>query len=77
MKFFAAIGNPPYNVEAQKTSTSDDPIYHVFMDEAYKVADKVELITPARFLANAGKTPVSWNKKMLADEHLKVLFYEN
>ena len=76
-KFDFCIGNPPYNVEAQKTSTSDDPIYHIFMDAAYSVADKIELITPARFLSNAGKTPATWNKKMLADEHLKVLFYEN
>ena len=43
------------------------------MDEAYKVADKVELITPARFLFNAGATPKAWNKRMLEDSHLKVL----
>ena len=36
----------------------------------------VELIHPARFLFNAGSTPAEWNKKMLRDEHLKVLFYE-
>lgn len=36
----------------------------------------VELIHPARFLFNAGSTPTEWNKKMLRDEHLKVLFYE-
>jgi hypothetical protein len=46
------------------------------MDAAYSVADKVELITPARFLFNAGSTPKDWNKKMLNDEHLKVLYYE-
>lgn len=36
----------------------------------------MELITPARFLFNAGATPRSWNEKMLNDEYLKVLFYE-
>lgn len=36
----------------------------------------VELITPARFLFDAGKTPKNWNRKMLDDEHLQVLFYE-
>ncbi|MCR5137698.1 MAG: Eco57I restriction-modification methylase domain-containing protein [Oscillospiraceae bacterium] len=74
--FDYVIGNPAYNREAQQTSTSDDPIYNYFMDEAYKVSGKVMMITPARFLMNAGKTPAKWNKKMLEDEHLKVMFYE-
>lgn len=76
LKFDVVIGNPPYQDESVGDSTSAPPIYHKFMDEAYKVADKVELITPARFLFNAGQTPKSWNEKMLNDEHLKVLFYE-
>ena len=46
------------------------------MDSAYAIAEKVELITPARFLFNAGSTPKSWNQKMLNDEHLKVESYE-
>lgn len=46
------------------------------MDAAYEVADKVELIHPARFLFNAGSTPKAWNQKMLNDEHFKVLYYE-
>ena len=77
MKFDVIIGNPPYNQEAQQTSTSDDPVYNVFMDEAFKLADKVLLITPARFLMNAGKTSTAWNRKMLNDEHLKVMYYES
>ncbi len=43
---------------------------------AYRVCDKVELITPARFLFDAGSTPKLWNMKMLQDEHLKVIEYE-
>lgn len=46
------------------------------MDAAYQISDKVLLITPARFLFNAGKTPKEWNKKMLEDEHFKVLLYK-
>ena len=76
MRFDFVLGNPPYNLEAQKTSTSDDPIYNYFMDGAYEISDKVILISPARFLMNAGKTPSKWNLKMLNDEHLKVVYYE-
>jgi len=76
MKFTAVVGNPPYQISAKGESTSDDPIYHLFMEEAYKLADRVCLITPARFLFNAGKTPKSWNSKMLNDIHLKVAYYE-
>lgn len=75
MKFDFCIGNPPYQQEME--GTSDSPVYNDFMDAAYNVADKVELITPARFLFNAGKTPKAWNQKMLDDEHLKVLFYDS
>ena len=74
MKFDFVIGNPPYQEETQ--GTSDKPVYNYFMDAAYNVSDKVMLITPARFLFNAGKTPKPWNEKMLADPHIKVEFYE-
>ncbi|HSD99073.1 MAG TPA: Eco57I restriction-modification methylase domain-containing protein [Patescibacteria group bacterium] len=74
MKFTAIVGNPPYQEETK--DTSDNPIYHLFIDEAYKLAEKVSLIHPARFLFNAGKTPKEWNKKMLNDEHIKVVYYE-
>lgn len=76
MKFDFVIGNPPYQEERQGTSTTALPVYHSFMDAAYTVGDVVELITPARFLFNAGRTPKEWNKKMLKDTHLKVLMYE-
>lgn len=75
-KFDVAIGNPPYQEETDSESTRMPPVYNLFMDEAYKCAEKVELITPARFLFNAGFTPKKWNKKMLQDEHLKVVHYE-
>ncbi|NYF16502.1 hypothetical protein HDC37_001327 [Microbacterium sp. AK009] len=74
-KFDVVIGNPPYQEEAQGGGTRDTPIYHRFMDAAYEVGDKVVLITPARFLFNAGLTPKAWNEKMLADPHLSVPHY--
>lgn len=75
MKFKFVIGNPPYQEERQGDSNTATPIYHNFMEAAYNLADKVMLITPARFLFNAGYTPKDWNKKMLNDEHLKVVSY--
>lgn len=74
MKFDFAIGNPPY--QESRDTTKDMPVYNDFMEAAYKVADKVELITPARFLFNAGATPKAWNESILKDEHFKVLDYE-
>ncbi|MEG1622881.1 MAG: Eco57I restriction-modification methylase domain-containing protein [Alistipes sp.] len=74
MKFKAIVGNPPYQVT--KEGTSDSPIYHLFMDISYKMCDKVSLITPARFLFNAGKTPKSWNEQILKDKHFKVVWYK-
>ena len=74
-KFYAVIGNPPY--QADKADNDRKPaIYNDFMDAAYEISDIVELVTPGRFLFDAGQTPKSWNEKMLADTHLKVLHYE-
>ena len=74
MKFTAVVGNPPYQENVE--NTSDKPIYNLFMDSAYIISDKAILITPARFLFNAGNTPKEWNNKMLNDEHFKVIFYD-
>lgn len=74
-KFDVVIGNPPYQEEAQGGGTRDTPVYHLFMDAAYEVGEKAVLITPARFLFNAGFTPKAWNKKMLDDPHLTVPVY--
>lgn len=77
MKFDYIIGNPPYQEETLGDNKGfAPPVYDKFMDAAYQVSDKVELIHPARFLFNAGSTPKSWNKKMLNDKHFKILFSE-
>lgn len=77
MKFDFAIGNPPYQDNTLgENDTFAPPVYNKFMDAAYEVADKVELIHPARFLFNAGSTPKAWNQKMLHDSHFKVMEYE-
>ena len=77
MKFDFCIGNPPYQDNTLgDNDTFTPPVYNKFMDAAYMVADKVELIHPARFLFNAGSTPKSWNEKMLQDKHFKILEFE-
>ena len=75
MKFDFVVGNPPYQEETDNESTRKLPVYHKLMEQAQKVGKKVELITPARFLFDAGDTPKDFNKKMLNDEHFKVLDY--
>ena len=77
MKFDYIIGNPPYQDETVGNQKAfAPPIYNKFMEEAYKIADIVELIHPARFLFNAGGTPKEWNQRMLEDPHFKIIFYE-
>lgn len=74
MNFSAVIGNPPYHEST--IGTSDEPIYHHFVDASSFIVDNFTLITPARFLFNAGKTPKEWNKRMLNNEHLQVMWYK-
>lgn len=75
MKFDYVIGNPPYQGEATGDSNTATPIYNRFMDSAYEMTEKAMLITPARFLFNAGYTPKPWNRKMLNDPHFKVVYF--
>ena len=46
------------------------------MESAFGISGKVELVTPARFLFDAGSTPKAWNRKMLSDPHFKVMSYK-
>ena len=76
-KFDVVIGNPPYQDRTiGENRTYQPPVYHLFLDEAYKLSDKVMLIHPARFLFNAGSTPKEWNQKMLHDKHFSIVMYE-
>ena len=71
------IYNPPYQDETLGDNKGyAPPVYNKFLDASYEIADKVEMIHPARFLFNAGSTPKAWNEKMLNDPHFKVLDYE-
>lgn len=72
MKFNAVVGNPPYQEEGNDNNRKP-PIYHLFYDGAREISDIVTLITPARFLFDAGQTPKVWNRKMLDDTHFNVV----
>lgn len=68
------IGNPPYQLTTE--GTSDEPIYPHFIDLGAILARRATLITPARYLFDAGKTPKEWNEKILNDPHFKVILYK-
>lgn len=58
MRFDFVIGNPPYQDDIRgDNETYAAPVYHYFMNAAFAIANRVELIVPARFLFNAGATP--------------------
>ena len=75
MTIDAIIGNPPYQITTE--GTSDRPVYNIFMDLSFRLSPRVTLITPARYLFNAGKTPKEWNEKILNDNHFKVVWYKS
>ena len=76
MFFDAVVGNPPYQIVGSGDNKNfATPVYHLFMENAFKLADKVSLITPARFLFNAGATPKDFIERMLNDTHFKVIDY--
>ena len=68
------IGNPPYQLTTK--GTSDEQIYPHFIDLGTQIVRRATLITPARYLFNAGKTPKEWNQKILNDPHFKVILYK-
>ena len=70
MNFDAIVGNPPY-----QTGVNREPLYHLFIDLGRNLSKIGTTIHPARFLFNAGKTPHTWNEKMLHDAHYKVVKY--
>ena len=74
MKFDVVTGNPPYQENLE--NTSDAAVYNYFYELAEKISPVYCLISPARFLFNAGNTDKNWNQKMLSDKHIKVEYYE-
>ena len=77
MFFDAVVGNPPYQISGSGDNKNfAAPVYNLFLENAFKFADKVSLIHPARCLFNAGATPQDFRNKILNDPHFKVVRYE-
>lgn len=74
-RFLCAFGNPPYQDESKGKGIYAPPIYHEFMFSTYSVAERAVLVTPARFLFNAGGTPKAFNNMILNSEHITVTNY--
>lgn len=75
MKIDAIIGNPPYQVMVEGNGRAK-PVYHLFIELAIQLSQRVSLITPARYLFNAGFTPTEWNNKVLNDPHFRIVSYK-
>lgn len=75
--FNTVVGNPPYNEDFNTGGNKRyaRPLYHHFINLSMRVGGYSLLVTPARFLFDAGSTPKEWNHRMLNDPHLSVLDY--
>ncbi len=77
LKNIVVIGNPPYQGETSgDNKTFAKPVYNLFLESFWQACNRVMMIHPARCLFNAGATPNAFNKKLLNDEHIKVILYE-
>lgn len=75
MKFDVVVGNPPYQGEQIGANTQAPSIYNLFYELSERISIAYCLISPARFLANQGVTPRTWNQKMLNDMHLDIKYF--
>ena len=75
LNFNFVVGNPPYQKQSDGKATLMLPVYHIFMDKAYELSRNVTLITPAKYLFNAGLTPKKFNQERINDIHFRVLWY--
>lgn len=71
-KFYAVIGNPPYQIGDGGHEASAAPVYHCFVQEAKQIADNVVMVTPSRWFSG-GKGLDSYRQEMISDHHLKDL----
>ncbi len=71
-KFYAVIGNPPYQKEDGGAQVSAKPLYDAFINESEQIGDNILLVVPARWYTG-GKGLDEFRTKMLDDIHIKEL----
>ena len=83
-KFFAVIGNPPYQETVAKVDTKNgqkrvSSIFQDFQTEVDKIAENSELIYPAkRWIHRSGKGMAQFGLSNINDSHLsKLVVYPN
>lgn len=73
MQFDVIIGNPPYQMTGGGGGTNDSPIYHLFVEQAIKLAPHfISMVIPSRWMAG-GRGLDKFRKAMLGDRRMREL----
>lgn len=73
MQFDVIIGNPPYQMKGGAGGSSDSSIYHLFVQQAFKLEPRYAVfVTPSRWLAG-GRGLDEFRAQMLKSGHLRSL----